>query len=76
MALWDKRRATVVLVTHDVDEAIHRGDRVVGISPRPGRVKAEIAVNLGRPRTLAMRLRPAFAEVKRAIWDALGLAIG
>ncbi len=71
--LWEKRKKTVVLVTHDVEEAVHTADRVVVFSARPGRVKAAFAVELPRPRTLEMRLSPAFAELKRAIWAELGL---
>ncbi len=72
--LWEKRLKTVVLVTHDVDEAIGLADRVIVFSPRPARVKAEIAVDLPRPRSLELRLSPEFAAVKRRIWAELGLA--
>lgn len=72
--LWEKRRTTVVMVTHDVDEALQLADRVVVLSPRPGRVTLEVSVDLPRPRTLATRLSPAFTALKRTIWSALGLA--
>lgn len=74
--LWEKRRKTVLLVTHDVEEAIALADRVVVLSPRPGRVRAELPVDLPRPRTLEGRLSPAFSELKRAIWRELGLGRG
>ncbi|MBI4635659.1 MAG: ABC transporter ATP-binding protein [Candidatus Rokubacteria bacterium] len=74
--LWEKRRKTVLLVTHDVEEAIALADRVVVLSPRPGRVRAELPVDLPRPRTLEQRLSPAFSELKRAIWRELGLGRG
>lgn len=71
--LWEKRLKTVVLVTHDVEEAIHLADRVVVFSPRPGRVKAVVPVHLPRPRSLEMRLSPEFSALKRRIWAELGL---
>ena len=72
--LWEKRRTTVVMVTHDVDEAIQLADRVGVLSPRPGRVTLEVTVDFPRPRTLQTRLSPAFTALKRTIWSALGLA--
>jgi len=72
--LWEQRRTTVVMVTHDVDEAIQLADRVVVLSPRPGRVILEAPIDLPRPRTLETRLSSPFTAVKRTIWSALGLA--
>jgi ABC-type nitrate/sulfonate/bicarbonate transport system ATPase subunit len=74
-ALWAKRRTTVVLVTHDVEEALVLADRIAVLSPRPGRLIADIAVDLPRPRTIETRLAPSFTALKRAVWTALGLAI-
>jgi NitT/TauT family transport system ATP-binding protein len=71
--LWEKRLKTVVLVTHDVEEAIHLADRVVVFSSRPGRVKAEVPIRLPRPRSLEMRLSREFAALKRHVWAELGL---
>jgi ABC-type nitrate/sulfonate/bicarbonate transport system ATPase subunit len=61
---------TVVLVTHDVDEAVFLSDRVVVLSPRPGRVVAEIDVELDGPRDVSS---PEFGAVKRRALEALGL---
>ena len=63
LALWEAHRPTLLLVTHDVEEAAALADRAVVMQPRPGRVFADIPVPLPRPRD---RLGADFAEVKRA----------
>jgi sulfonate transport system ATP-binding protein len=66
--LWADSRPTLVLVTHDVDEAIALADRVVILSPRPGRVFAEVATELPRPRD---RHAAGFDLAKRRVLAAL-----
>jgi NitT/TauT family transport system ATP-binding protein len=64
---------TVVLVTHDVQEALVLADRVVVLSPRPGRVVAELDVDLPRPRVRReLVATPEFAELERRALEALG----
>src|SRR5213075_1430200 len=50
LRLWENRRTTMLLVTHDIDEAIYMSDRIVIMSPRPGRIERTIPVQLARPR--------------------------
>ena len=68
LALWEASRPTLLLVTHDVEEAAALADRAVVMQPRPGRVFADIPIPLARPRD---RLSPGFVEAKRAILAAL-----
>jgi len=68
LALWEAHRPTLVLVTHDVEEAAVLADRAVVMQPRPGRVFADIRIDLPRPRD---RLSSGFVEAKRAIMNAL-----
>jgi len=50
LRLWQARRTTMLLVTHDIDEAIYMSDRILIMTPRPGRIERTISVNLDRPR--------------------------
>ena len=67
--LWNERRKTVVFITHSVGEAVFLSDRVVIMTPRPGRVDRTLEIALPRPRTLALRETPQFAEYTREILD-------
>src|SRR5205085_6969278 len=69
--LWERRHKTVVFVTHDAEEALYLADRIVVLSPRPGRVKADFRVDLPRPRSLESRFSPEFSALKRRIWESL-----
>jgi sulfonate transport system ATP-binding protein len=68
LELWAETRPTLVLVTHDVDEAVVLADRVLVMRPRPGRLFDEIKINLGRPRD---RNSPQFDNFKRRVLTAL-----
>jgi NitT/TauT family transport system ATP-binding protein len=64
---------TVVLVTHDVEEALFLADRVAVMSPRPGRIVAEIEVPFARPRPRrATVTSPEFTELREHAMEALG----
>lgn len=63
--LWSKFSNTVLFVTHDVDEAVFLADRVVVMSASPGRIIADIAVDLERTRDFEIATDPRFVEIKR-----------
>lgn len=69
--LWEVSGKTVVLVTHDVDEAVYLSDRVVVLTHRPARVSSLVEVPLPRPRVQEMRYSPEFIGVVRAVREAL-----
>jgi NitT/TauT family transport system ATP-binding protein len=72
LAIWERVGKSVVFVTHDVEEAIALADRVLVMSARPGRIKAEYAIDLPRPRDYEeIRFAPRFHELQREIWHAL-----
>ena len=65
--IWEQHRRTIAFVTHDIDEAIYLGDTVYVMSPRPGRVKEIVQVDIARPRSLDDIGSAHFAELKRRI---------
>jgi NitT/TauT family transport system ATP-binding protein len=71
LRIWSARPVTIVMVTHSISEAILLSDRVVVLSPRPGRVRLELDVPLGRPRTPELAHTPAFGELARQVRAAL-----
>jgi len=68
-SLWVRRKNTVLFVTHSVDEAVLLADRVVVMSPRPGRIERVIDVPITRPRGLHGRRDPAFLKIEAEITD-------
>jgi NitT/TauT family transport system ATP-binding protein len=71
LRLWEHERKTVVFITHSMDEAVMLGDRVMLMTPRPGRVKEMIDVPLKRPRSRELEKSSAFLEVKEYLWENL-----
>lgn len=70
--LWEQLKPTVLFVTHDVDEAILLADRVLIMGVCPGRVIAEQAIDIERPRHIKVLTDPRFSELKRHCLDILG----
>jgi len=62
--MWQKFRISVLFITHDIDEAIFLSDRVYVMTARPGCIKAEIQINLPRPRTEETMITPEFTRLK------------
>jgi NitT/TauT family transport system ATP-binding protein len=65
--IWMLKRKTVLFVTHSITEAVFLGDRVVVMSPRPGRIVADLRVDLPRPRSFDMIDTPDFSSISRKI---------
>ncbi len=72
LKIWEGSRKTVVFVTHSIDEAVLLGDRVLVMTGRPGRIKADVPVILPRPRSVyELKSSPAFSELVGAVWSLL-----
>ena len=69
--LWERTRKTIVFVTHDIEEAVFLGDRVVVLSARPGRIREEVRITLPRPRTLEIKKSAQCHEYRNHIWDLI-----
>ncbi len=69
--VWQKHKRTVLFITHDVDEAIFLGDRVLVMTARPGKVKLEQVVDLPRPRKADIVTSPEFIALKKTLLEAI-----
>lgn len=66
--IWEKRKKTILFVTHDIDESVYLADRIVMMSPHPGRIKSIINVPLGRKRD---RTHPDFLKIRDKVFMEL-----
>lgn len=71
LRIWRDHRKLVVYVTHDIEEAVMLGDKVLVMTGSPGRIREEIPITLGRPRDLSNREQPEVVKAKWHIWDIL-----
>lgn len=71
LKIWQERGTTMIMVTHDVDEAIYLSDRIIVMSPRPARIESMIDVEIGRPRG---RDLPDFLRLRARILQILDFA--
>jgi len=69
--VWQAHRRTILFITHDVDEAIFLGDRVLVMTARPGSIKLEQVVDLPRPRRPDIVTAPEFIRLKRILLEAI-----
>ncbi len=74
LGVWERLATTVILVTHDVDEAVLLSDTVYVLTPRPARIAHQVAVTLPRPRLLESTATPEFAERRAELLAALRAA--
>ena len=73
LEIWSATNTTVVFITHDLEEAIYLGDRVVVLDANPGRVAADVAIDLPRPRRqLTTREDPEFLAIRHRLFGLLG----
>jgi ABC-type nitrate/sulfonate/bicarbonate transport system ATPase subunit len=71
LGIWERERKTVIFVTHDIEEAVFLASRVVVMSARPGRIKADVAVDLPHPRHYTVKTSPAFSDLKARLTEEI-----
>lgn len=72
LKIWDLDKKTVIFVTHSIDEAVYLSDRVIVMTGRPGRVKANLKIDLPRPRwEYDVKGRPEFGKFRSELWNML-----
>ena len=71
LGIWEAERKTVLFVTHDIDEAVFMGSRVMVMSARPGRIKLDRAVPLPHPRHYSVKTTPVFTALKAELTEAV-----
>ena len=71
LGIWERDRKTVLFVTHDIEEAIFLASRVLVMTARPGRIKADLPVDLPHPRSSRVKTTPAFTELKARLTEEI-----
>jgi ABC-type nitrate/sulfonate/bicarbonate transport system ATPase subunit len=75
LGIWEAEKKTVLFVTHDIDEAVFMGSRVVVMSARPGRIKVDRAVPLQHPRHYSVKTSPEFAALKAELTEQVRVEV-
>jgi ABC-type nitrate/sulfonate/bicarbonate transport system ATPase subunit len=75
LGIWEAERKTVLFVTHDIDEAVFMGSRVVVMSARPGRIKLDRKVPLAHPRHYSVKTSPEFAALKAELTEQVRVEV-
>ncbi|HSW07592.1 ABC transporter ATP-binding protein [Aquabacterium sp.] len=75
LGIWEAERTTVLFVTHDIDEAVFMGSRVMVMSARPGRIKLDHEVPLPHPRHYSVKTTVAFAELKAELTESVRVEV-
>jgi ABC-type nitrate/sulfonate/bicarbonate transport system ATPase subunit len=73
--IWQSERKTVLFVTHDIDEAIFMGNRVMVMSARPGRIKCDLPIELPYPRHYSVKTTPVFSELKAKLTEEIRIEV-
>jgi NitT/TauT family transport system ATP-binding protein len=71
LGIWERDRKTVLFVTHDIEEAIFLASRVVVMTARPGRIKADVAIELPHPRHYTIKTSPEFSSLKARLTEEI-----
>ena len=71
LGIWERDQKTVLFVTHDIEEAIFLGSRVLVMSARPGRIKADIKIALPHPRSYKIKTSPEFVALKERLVEEI-----
>jgi NitT/TauT family transport system ATP-binding protein len=71
LGIWERDQKTVLFVTHDIEEAIFLGSRVIVMTARPGRIKAELTVDLPHPRSYKVKTTPEFVALKERLVEEI-----
>ena len=73
--IWEAEQKTVLFVTHDIDEAIFMGNRVVVMSARPGRIKSDLPVAIDHPRHYSVKTTPVFSGLKARLTEEIRIEV-
>jgi len=71
LRVWSSSKKTVIFITHQIDEAVFLADRVVVFSARPATIKADIQVEIARPRKLSVKRMPQFLTYVGEVWNLI-----